>query len=568
MASLRLVTGIVLIVSLSTAAQTLEWSGKLGGPGSTYATAVAVDASGNTLTTGWFSNTADMDPGPGTANLTVPVGGDFDIHVTKLDPLGQFVWTRQLGGDGNDYARAIAVDAAGNVYVAGDFQGTADFDPGPNTFTLTSAGGGGNDVFVCKLDPAGNFVWAKQMGGTGSERGFAIAVNAVQEVYTAGTFSGTADFDPGTAEATLVGAGPDIFVSKLDAAGNFVWAKQMGGPGDDAAQAIALAANGDVLLTGYFRGTADFDPGPGNYPLVAAGTINESDAFVCRLTADGTLTWAGSLGGALRVMGNAIAVDDAGAILTIGTFIGAADFDPGPGEYLLTEPTSNDRDIYVSKLDGAGDFLWARQLGGLYGEDGLGVAVDAAGSAYLTGFFYDTADFDPGPGTVNLTAAGVSDAYITKLSTAGAFLWAAQLGGAGQVGGVAIATEPDGTVHATGFFFDTADLDPGSGVWDLTAPPGVANGYVLRLSDLSTAVDGPRTAEDALTVFPNPARGAITVQVNGPLPPGAQLRVRNAVGQVVAGVPAQAGTHRLAEDLAPGLYFVQYGTEAVRVVVE
>lgn len=568
MEPLRIITGLVVAASLTTTAQTLQWAGKLGGPGATYASAVAVDAAGNTLTTGWFDHTSDMDPGPGVANLTVPVGGDFDIHVTKLDAMGGFIWTRQMGGDGYDYARAIAVDAAGNVYVAGDFQGTADFDPGPNTFTLTSAADGSNDVFVCKLDPGGNFLWARRMGGFGDVRGYGIAVNAAQEVFTTGNFMGTIDFDPGAGVANVMGAGPDIFVSKLDAAGNYLWADHMGGPGDDAGQAITLAANGDVLLTGYFRGTADFDPGPGTFNLVAGGTIGESDAFVCRLDAAGTLVWAAGMGGPSREIGYAIAVDDAGAVLTTGSFIGTVDFDPGPGEYLLTEITGVDRDTYVSKLDGAGQFVWAKQMGGQNFAEALAIAVDQAGSVYTTGWFAETADFDPGSAVFSLTAGDQTGAFISKLDSQGQFVWAVQIGGAAHTGGAAIAVESNGTVRATGFFFGTTDLDPGPGVVNVTAPPGVADSYVLRLSDPSTAVGGPRTAEDALTVFPNPARGAITVKVNGPLPPDARLRLRNNLGQVMTDAPAQAGTHRLAEGIAPGLYFVQCGGEAVRVVVE
>ncbi len=240
---------------------------------------IAVDASGNVYTTGEFYGTADFDPGAGTFDLT-PVGNS-DIFISKLDALGNFVWARSIGGlDSFDKGFSTAVDASGNVYTTGKFEGNVDFDPGVGTFTLSSAGSA--DIFISKLDAAGNLVWAKAMGGAYHDRGFSIAVDTSGNVYTTGRFEGTADFDPGVGTFTLTSAGDfDIFISKLDATGNLVWAKAMGGTSGDAGYSIAVDASGQVYTTGYFNGTADFDPGVGTFTLTSAGY---RDIFVYKIS--------------------------------------------------------------------------------------------------------------------------------------------------------------------------------------------------------------------------------------------------------------------------------------------
>ena len=172
-----------------------------------------------------------------------------------MDSAGNFVWARQLGGTGN----GIAVDASGNVLTTGSFGGTADFDPGAGTNNLTSAGS--FDIFISKLDSAGNLSLAFAVGAAagGTDKGQAIATDAAGNVYTTGYFQGTIDFDPGPGVSLMTSAGgTDIFVVKLDSAGNFVWARQFGGTSDDQGNGIAVDASGNVLTTGYFKGTADF----------------------------------------------------------------------------------------------------------------------------------------------------------------------------------------------------------------------------------------------------------------------------------------------------------------------
>ncbi|MFH0865376.1 MAG: SBBP repeat-containing protein [Bacteroidota bacterium] len=170
----------------------MQWVKQIGG---TYSDdrgySLTLDASGNVYTTGFFG-TADFDPGADTFNLT-SVGGD--IFISKIDSSGNFVWAEQMGGSDFDYGTSIAVDASGNVYTTGLFRGAADFDPGADTFKLTSAGV--EDIFISKLNSSGNFIWAKQIDGTNLNYGPCIAIDTFGNVYTTGPFHDTADFDPG-----------------------------------------------------------------------------------------------------------------------------------------------------------------------------------------------------------------------------------------------------------------------------------------------------------------------------------------------------------------------------------
>ena len=256
----------------------------MGGSSDEFGNSIAVDVNGNVYTTGYFQGTVDFDPGPGIYNLTS--SGGNNIFVSKLDASGNFLWAKQMGsGGGGAQSYSIAVDASGNVYTTGGFFLTADFDPGLGIYNLAAIGGG-EDIFISKLDASGNFVWAKQLSGADFELGYSIAVDASGNVFTTGGFLGTVDFDPGSGTYNLTSAGSwDIFVSKLDASGNFVWAKRLGGTSQDDCNSIAIDANGNSYTPGSFSGTADFDPGTGTFNLTALS--GASNTFVSKLDASG-----------------------------------------------------------------------------------------------------------------------------------------------------------------------------------------------------------------------------------------------------------------------------------------
>ena len=393
------------------------WAKCMGGtsPSGDYGKSIALDASGNVYTTGYFNGTADFDPSAGTFNLTST--GSDDIFISKLDPSGNFLWAKAMGGTTYDYGMSIALDSSGNAYTMGYFRGTADFDPGAGTFNLASAGY--DDIFISKLDPSGNFLWAKTMGGTSYENGNSIALDASGNVYTTGYFQGTVDFDPGagTFYITSAGGGNDIFISKLEPSGNFIWAKEIRGTASEFGLSIALDTSGNTYTTGRFSGTVDFDPGVGTFNLTSAGGVNDRDIFISKLDSSGNFLWAKAMGGTSYDYGKSIALDASGNVYTTGYFNGTADFDPSAGTFNLTSAGSDD--IFISKLEPSGNFLWAKRMGGTSSDRGYSIALDTSGNVYTTGHFQGTSDFDPSASTFNLTSAGYEEIFILKLKQQG-----------------------------------------------------------------------------------------------------------------------------------------------------
>jgi len=458
----------------------LAWATAMISPGHNEGHGIAVDAAGNVYTTGGFGGTVDFDPGPVTFNLTS--AGVGNIFVSKLDRNGNLVWARAMGGTGFGRALDIAVDAQGNVYTTGFFVGTADFDPGPDSFNLTAVGR--DDIFVSKLDANGDFVWARAMGGENDCSGRSIAVDEGGNVYTTGKFEGMVDFDPDPGSSYLASVeGNGIFVSKLDANGDFVWASAMGGTILASGDGIAVDAAGNVYTTGAFFGTADFDPGPGLFNLTSA---DSTDIFISKLDANGDFVWARAMGGTRDNWGYDIAVDDAGNLYTTGIFQGTADFDPGSESFNLT--SAGTVDIFVSKLDTNGDFVWARAMGGRGVAISNAISVDAAGNVYTAGLFESTADFDPGPDSFNITAEGGIDTFVSKLDTNGEFVWARGMGGTSITQGNGIAVDAAGNVYATGGFFGTVNFDPGPDYFSFTSE-GNVDIFIVKLSGPATQAD-------------------------------------------------------------------------------
>jgi hypothetical protein len=428
------------------------------------------DDQGNIDVVGDFSGTIDLDPAAGGFSLTAK--GSRDVFVARFDRDGRLVRGGQFGGTdastGSAVTGSIANDRAGHLYIAGGFSGTVDFDPGPGVYEMTAAIAGNSDAYIVKLTTAGDFVWARQVscpsGGGGPQT---IAADA-GAVYSAGIISGSCDFDPGpgTTLLTSTAGSQDVYVSKLDAAGNYGWATAFASTGSDIPNGITVDRSGNVYTTGRARGSIDYDPGPGT-------DIQSGDFFVIKQRSDGSEDWTRSfVSGLARAFG--VTVDAAGGVYVAGEYFNTTDFDPGPGTALRTRTPGSLADGFVLKLDAAGSYAWVYTFGSTGTDVARKAAVMADGTVQVGGSFSGTVDFDPGPGTAALTSAGGGlDVLVLTLDGTGLFVRALGMGDAASLDQVTdVALDPGGNLLVAGTFGGSVDFDPGPGSTILTSAGG------------------------------------------------------------------------------------------------
>lgn len=488
-------------------AQNFEWVKSFGSTNNQQNSwSIVTDASGNVYTTGSGKGTIDFDPGPGVSNLSLDADGD--IFVLKLDANGAFLWARTFGSNTpgiTEIGYSIVTDLSGNVYTIGIFAGTADFNPGPGIYNLTSVGLA--DIFLQKLDSNGFFLWAKSFGADDYEYGYDIALDPEGSIYTTGYFSGTADLDPDVSATYYLEAEgqTDAFIQKLDPNGNLVWARNFGGQSqfDTNPTSIVVDELGNSYAAGTFSGNVDFDPGMNTNNQTSSGGF---DSFIEKLDVSGNFVWAKTFGGAGQDYITSVELDHFGNIYTTGAFEGTVDLDPGIG--IDNHNDSGNSDPFIQKLDPDGNLLWAKSYGG-YVEFLMNIAVDYSGNVYSSGTFYGSVDFDPDNDSTILTSHLEDDFYIQKLDTDGNFLWVETFGGDDQDWCKAIDIDNWGNIYATGFFAGTMDFNNGPGVSNLT-PIGYHDAYILKLNQSAAGIDDINNRIQLIT-YPNPSRGEVHI---------------------------------------------------------
>lgn len=483
---------------------------------------IAVGSSGNVYTIGRFNGTVDFNPGPGVYNLTS--GSGWDMFISKLDNSGNFLWAKKIGGTSSyiDFGFSLYIDTVGGerIYIAGDFLGTVDFDPNVGTFLLTSSVYNG---FLCKLDSSANLLWVKSWGGSSTVFCSSLSLDAFGDVYTAGTFSGTVDFNPGAGIFNLSAPGGKMYISKFSSNGNFLNAIAFGGTSGGP---IVTDAFGNIYMAGSFWGTADFDPN-GGYYLNSNGSY---DMFVLKLDSSLNLLWAKSEGGTEQDAILSLALDAFGNVYTTGFYQDTVDFDPGSGTYNLI--SNGNPDIFIFKLDSSGNFGWAKGIGSAGGEIGYSISTDALNNVYTTGFFRDTADFDPGPGIFNLMGEDGGNLFISKLDASGNFVWAKSVDGTTYESGYSLFIDTAGNLYVTGIFEDSTVA---FGSITLTNTSNTANVFVAKLNPNCIA---PSLTTNSISPLCYGGIGSASVAASGGTPPYSYLWSNNDTTGVITGIIA------------------------------
>lgn len=388
---------------------------------------MARDASGNLYTAGYFTNQVEF----GTSiNYSSTSFGIPDIFIQKSNSSGTVQWATKAGGVGSDRALSIALDASGNSYITGFYFGQATF----GTITL-SAVSGGKDCFIAKLDASGNFVWAVSCGGSLADIGNGISVDPSGNIFVAGQFEGTAIFGSQTF-SSMVNPNTnlpsiDIFISKLDNNGNFLWTKHGAAEYTDRALDVVCNNSGEAYICGQFSDTIQFTNTYNNQVM--------NSIWLMKVDAAGNELWFRRASGTYSIA-YSLALDASQNVYMTGDYQGQLAFFGPPINFITDNYTYR---VFLAKYSPSGNFIWASSSSSNSDVSSRCVAVDPNNDPYILGEFACTMnDYSDvyGPGTFN--NIGYQDLFVTKFNSSGTFQWSRNFGGPGtdQAHGLTVKT--------------------------------------------------------------------------------------------------------------------------------
>lgn len=386
-----------------------QWAISFGGSSNESSYGLSIDGDNNIIISGSFQNTIDFDPSSNIVNLTS--AGSSDIFIAKYDANGNYIWAQSFGDFGADLGAATVIDSNNNIFLCGTFWGNVDFDYGPSSTILNTTTG--NGVYLAKYTTAGNLIWAKKIVSDGTNNCYSLVLDNNENVYTTGSFIGTADFDASINVSNLTSVGQDdIFLTKYDASGSFIWAKKLGGVGIDFGYGLICDMTNHLIVTGTFESTADFDPSSNTTNLTSNGS---TDIFLAKYDSNGNYIWAKSTGGPMTDVAYNIITDNVGNIYETGRFDGNVDFDPSLNIANLS--SAGNYDIFLSKYDSNGNYLFAEKFGNTNLDMGSSITLDNVNNIYIYGWFNGTVDFDPSTNVSSLTSVGGTNGFFAKYNS-------------------------------------------------------------------------------------------------------------------------------------------------------
>jgi hypothetical protein len=430
------------------------------------------DASGNNYLFGRFYGITDFDPSIVDINVTASNFQFGDMFIAKYNSNGDFLWVKNITGSG--YTNCSAVVIGGNfIYIAGKYTSTIDFDPSASTANLTSANGTYEAAYLAKYDLNGAYLSSRSIDGDTN-----LKINGLNfsnnQLFVSGNYSGAVDFDSSTNTLNLISnGGTDIFIAKYSTLFAPLWVYSIGGVGNDICNSQAVTSTGEVIITGSYLNTVDFDPSTATNTLVNTSSAIQN-TYIAKYSTSGAYVWAKDIGG--RRSGTVgpipvVALDASNNILVAGIFTSTSDFDPSATVVSII-PTAVT--TFVAKYDGNGNYVWVKTLNDITNNKGL-IINNSNNNITIFGTFSSstTADFDPGTPVFNLDTTNGTN-YFATYDSNGNFVYAKNM--KPTITNV-INNDTQG-IYLMGNFSGTNDFDPSAGV--ATQFSVSSNGFIAK----------------------------------------------------------------------------------------
>lgn len=527
--------------------------------------ASAKDSQGNVYTVGFYSGILTV----GSTTVTWE-GGNADGYLTKHDAAGNPVWVKSFGGNLDDVAVAVTVDALDNILLTGYFQGAGvnsfDADPGANVYNLSQESSiTSRDCFIVKLDNNGDFLWAKQVGnpsgGALNEDSKAIETDAAGNVYVVGSYR-FADFDPSATTQYLLNAGGtgsqvNGFLLKLTSNGDFDWVKTFDSVNNSVIEGIDFDSLGNFFLLGRYDGVFDLDPSP-TVTLNSTTSNGSNDVFLVKLTNSGNYSWDrvfGSTGSDLPKFVKTIGTN----VYIGGVIAGTLDLDPtsGTNSYVV----SGVSDGYISKFDTDGNYAFSYVVGGTGTEiEELYRMVEGPnGNLFISGTFTNTADVDFSASTTNIVSNGSLDNYVIEITPTGTYVNHIAFGGTLKEAFPKVEFSPNNYMFIIGSFISaTIDFDPYAGVNTLSNnSSGTYDVYFTKLGWPGVVLSTDSFLAQDVKLYPNPVKDILTISSTNDIK---SYTIYNSLGQMVGSGKIQANIN--FSYLSNGVYILNLEGES------
>lgn len=500
------------------------------------ATKITKDANGNSIIVGTFIGQVDFDFSAAINNV-ISEGANLNTFILKLSASGNFVWVKTFSGSTTNASITISdiIVNSTNIYITGNFSGTVDFDPSSiilNKSVVAGSFSNTSDFYIGKYDLDLNPIWVQNSGSTANDVINSFALDANGSLHAVGTFSGTADFDPGSGSTTLTPSGTgggryDGFYWKLGADGSFLKAFKLGGIYyDDARKIIVDSSN--ILIMGVFSDTVDFDP---SVTINNMSSSSGTDTYVLKLDLNHSFL------SSIKIGSEAIDFkrDSSGNLFLVGLNSSQyEDFDPSSATVFVA--ASSTSKLFILKLNSSYTFNWVKTFASsaYANSEFMDFEIDSADNLYILGRFKNIADFDPGAATYNLGMSNNAyfQTFIQKLNNDGNFVYAGILQADGSDYEFAYDMYvTSSAITMVGSISSSLYVDPNSTNVILYNTAGQKDAFIVNLNQTTLNIEN--FYQSKISMYPNPATSQINLLFEKSLE-NANIKIISMNGQVIS----------------------------------